>query len=168
MESLKLMIQEDMRLSEKSRVERTRLRDAYDREVDEHKYRYDLKRRVNKKEIGLVNDECQKYAEEIIWMSTSDEVVYNYQRELQRQLQWNMLKKQYFCLPFAGAIYAFSRRMQRKRASDILYFVIPYAYVNYGAYLTLSGNMFEVAFPAHPEILRRRKAVLNKCCFQYP
>jgi hypothetical protein len=49
-----------------------------------------------------------------------------------------------------------------------MYAFFPFIYCNYGVFGDSSSTMFELGYPAHPQIALMRAEVLSNICFIYP
>ena len=50
----------------------------------------------------------------------------------------------------------------------MIYFVIPWSYATYGYFVEQQPKLFEIGYPAHPLIFKKRTDVVNKICYYYP
>jgi len=65
-------------------------------------------------------------------------------------------------------LYGLTRRLKTYTPFDVMYFAVPYAYVNYGTFMVMQKHLYECGYPAHPLIQQMRTEVINKTCYKYP
>ena len=83
---LKELLKESSQDFRERRVERQKLRAAYDEHVTLRKYKHNVNKRLEQAQQNIVTVELNKFTQEILWKRTEDEVVYQYQRKLQKQM----------------------------------------------------------------------------------
>ena len=127
-----------------------------------------MKRRLEQAEANIVALELNRFARDILWLRTDDEVVYQYQRKLQRKMQREIAYRQPIPIMCGLALFKLTRRLKKASPTDIFYFAIPYLYANWGIFCVEQKSLFEAGFPAHPFVIERRMDVINKTCFNYP
>ena len=76
--------------------------------------------------------------------------------------------KQWIPVLLGFGLFRLTRRLKKASPTDIGYFVVPYLYQNYGMYILLQKDLFEMGYPAHPYIIEQRMKMINKTCFSYP
>ncbi len=64
-----------------------------------------------------------------------DEVLFNYKRKLQKEIQWRVLTNQGPPVLFGAALFLLTRRLKQKSATDALYFLSGWAFINYGLFV---------------------------------
>ena len=79
-----------------------------------------------------------------------------------------MLKSQWLPLACGFGLFKLTRMLKKATGPDVLYFVLPYLYVNYGVFCIEQKNVFESGYPAHPYILEQRMNVINRACYSFP
>lgn len=97
-----------------------------------------------------------------------DEVLYKYKRKLQKEIEWIMLTNQGSPIFFGAFLFYLTRRLKQKAASDALYFIVGYCFVNYALFVEQQHKLFEVSYPAHPFIFDKRTKVINSVCYYHP
>ena len=65
-------------------------------------------------------------------------------------------------------MFKLTRRLKKSSGTDMLYFLAPYLYANYGIFCVEQRTIFEMGYPAHPYVIEKRMSVVNKTCFSYP
>ena len=65
-------------------------------------------------------------------------------------------------------VLALTRRLKSKGALDPLYFIFSWIYLTYGQVVAKQHILFEIGYPAHPYIIRKRQDVVNAICYYYP
>lgn len=64
-----------------------------------------------------------------------DEVLYSYKRKLQKEIQWRLLTNQVPPVLFGTFLFFLTRRLKKKAATDSMYFITGWAFVNYGLFV---------------------------------
>jgi hypothetical protein len=63
-----------------------------------------------------------------------------------------MLTNQLPPVLFGWFLFALTRRLKQKAASDAMYFITGYIFINYGIFVEQQHKLFEIGYPAHPFI----------------
>ena len=64
-----------------------------------------------------------------------DEILYGYKRKLQKDIEWRLLTSQLLPVLFGGFLFALTRRLKKKSATDFLYFFSGWLFINYGMFV---------------------------------
>ena len=64
-----------------------------------------------------------------------DEILFNYKRKLQKEIQWRLLNNQIPPVLFGAFLFFLTRRLKKKAATDALYFISGWGFVNYGLFV---------------------------------
>lgn len=147
---------------------RKEMRDKYDQEAKERKYKHIHSQREENRGIQAAIHDMGRYATTFLYLKTDDEVLYEYKRKLQKKIQRLVVNNQPFAILTGAATLGLCRLLQAKRPLDGLYFLIPWVYVTYSSMLTNCPKLFELSYPAHPFVMEKRSETLNKMCFYYP
>ena len=83
---------------------------------------------------NVIAVEINNWATDLLYRKTKDEQVYEYQRKLQRRMQYEMFYRQWIPILFGLGLFKLTRRLKKSSGTDIFYFVAPYLYVNYGIF----------------------------------
>ena len=65
-------------------------------------------------------------------------------------------------------LYGLTRRLKKYSQYDILYFAVPYIFMQNGLFNVNSKAIVESGYPAHPWIVERRTKLLSDTCYLYP
>ena len=86
---------------------------------------------------GDVVKETGSYSIRFLFLKVppGDEILYNYKRKLQKEIQWRLITNQVPPVLFGAFLFALTRRLKQKAATDALYFISGYAFVNYGLFV---------------------------------
>lgn len=119
---------------------------------------------------GDIVKETGSYAIRFLFLRVppGDEVLYKYKRKLQKEIQWRIITNQAPPVIFGACLFLLTRRLKQKSATDFLYFLSGYVFVNYGIFVEQQPKLFEIGYPAHPYIFEKRSQVLNMVCYYHP
>jgi len=147
---------------------RSDLKEEYMREAKLRKYQHSMQSRLAVNSKRRVFKEIGQYSLRMTLIRADDDILYEYRRKLQRQIQWALLCNQ--VMPVLGGAFFFylTRYLKGKNDSDFMYFIIPYLYLNYGVFMGHQKELFEKGYPAHPKVHEFRTKVLSNVCFNYP
>lgn len=69
----------------------------------------------------------------------------------------------------AYGILRIARYFKKSGPLDVpLYFILPFIGLSWRIKAATSCVMFEIGFPAHPDVIDQRRRVVNQCCFYAP
>ena len=143
--------------NESTQVERERrkeLMQVYKKEAATVKLKGNIAQREQMKTKGDIVKETGTYSIRFLFLRVpaGDEILFNYKRKLQKEIQWRMLTNQAPPVIFGLALFFLTRRLKKKSATDALYFISGWAFVNYGLFVDQQHKLFEISYPAHPYI----------------
>jgi hypothetical protein len=81
--------------------------------------------------------ETGKYSIRFLFLRVppGDEILYKYKRKLQKEIQWRLLTNQMPPVLFGAFLFFLTRRLKKKSATDALYFIFGYGFINYGLFI---------------------------------
>ena len=79
-----------------------------------------------------------------------------------------MLTYQPMSILFGGALYGLTRMLKSKGKNDAMYFVMGWLWSTVNVYSSEVPPLFEIAYPPHPDVLRKRENCINSICYFHP
>jgi len=102
-------------------------------------------------------------------LRTTDETLYKYKKRIHTEFQYFISYRVPIGVLYSSLIYQVVIRLKKKGLFDIpLYFCFPFLIWLQAKYIGFQRNIFEIGYPAHPEVIERRRKCINDCCFFAP
>ena len=100
--------------------------------------------------------------------SKQDTILYNYRRKLQREMQWVIISNLHVPLLCSTVLYYITRHIKSGHLSAITSSAWLSLFLIYSMHLTSWRYPFELAYPAHPLILDKRKETIDQWSYFDP
>ena len=132
--------------------------EVYKKEAAVAKIKGNIAQREQMRTKGDVVKETGTYSIRFLFLRVpaGDETLFNYKRKLQKEIQWTLLTNQAPPVIFGAMLFLLTRRLKQKAATDALYFITGWAFINYAMFVEQQHKLFEIAYPAHPYIFQKR------------
>ena len=154
--------------TKEDRENRKLLIEAYKQQSASMKEKHAQRQRSEKQHGKVIYNAINDYIDTFLTGSTADEVLHKYQRRMQRELQWTVLKAQPLALGISAGCYIFTRSMKSYRQGHFIYYIMPYLTMTFFFVNSKKTSLFEIGYPAHPKVLEARQKAVNRSCFGHP
>jgi hypothetical protein len=105
----------------------------YKKEAATAKLKGNIAQREQMRTKGDVVKETGTYSIRFLFLRVpaGDEILFNYKRKLQKEIQWRLLTNQTHPVIFGAFLFLLTRRLKQKSATDALYFITGWAFISY-------------------------------------
>jgi len=141
----------------------------YKKDAQIKKYKYRMTQRNQHMSAFRVHKDVNDYSSQICGMKSTDDTIYLYKKKVIAALQFGVLFRLPPTIFWSYLIAKGVRNMKKHGPMDFpIYMGIPMLVFLWFDKFECSLKAFEIGFPAHPQIIEKRRKIINSCCFFAP
>lgn len=100
--------------------------------------------------------------------SKQDSTLYKYRKKLRSEMQWIIMSNLHYPIVLSTGLYFITRQLKSGHMSAVISAAGIGLYTIHALHNTSVKFPFELAYPAHPLVVARRKTAIEKCWYYDP